>query len=107
MSPKTLNSQLVDEWIRVGGLKGFVDGSLGSHTAAMLAPFTDSPSDSGFLVETEADVEPLKRTSSRTFPDGRPGKRNWLRHDGRKSCRRCNSGTRSRDIKHRRLPGCL
>ena len=23
-----------DEWLRVGGLKGFVDGSLGSHTAA-------------------------------------------------------------------------
>ena len=23
-----------DDWLRVGGLKGFVDGSLGSHTAA-------------------------------------------------------------------------
>ncbi len=45
-----------DEWIRIGGLKGFVDGSLGSHTAAMLAPFTDSPADSGFLVETENDL---------------------------------------------------
>ena len=42
-----------DEWLRIGGLKGFVDGSLGSHTAAMFAPFTDSPKDSGFLVETE------------------------------------------------------
>src|SRR5690606_28586172 len=37
-----------DEWLRIGGLKGFVDGSLGSHTAAMLQPFTDSPRDSGF-----------------------------------------------------------
>ena len=45
-----------DEWIRIGGLKGFVDGSLGSHTAAMFAPFTDSPADSGFLVETEKDL---------------------------------------------------
>ena len=27
-----------DEWVRIGGLKGFVDGSLGSHTAAMLEP---------------------------------------------------------------------
>ena len=45
-----------DEWIRIGGLKGFVDGSLGSHTAAMLAPFTDTPADSGFLVETEKDL---------------------------------------------------
>ena len=39
-----------DEWVRIGGLKGFVDGSLGSHTAAMLEPFTDAPKDSGLLV---------------------------------------------------------
>ena len=39
-----------DTWLRIGGLKGFVDGSLGSHTAAMLAPFSDSPNDSGFFV---------------------------------------------------------
>lgn len=39
-----------DDWIRIGMLKGFVDGSLGSHTAAMLAPFSDAPWDSGFLV---------------------------------------------------------
>lgn len=45
-----------DEWLRIGGLKGFVDGSLGSHTAAMLAPFTDSPADSGFLVTSEEQL---------------------------------------------------
>ena len=45
-----------DDWLRIGGLKGFVDGSLGSHTAAMFAPFSDSPKDSGFLVETEKDL---------------------------------------------------
>ncbi len=39
-----------DEWVRIGGLKGFVDGSLGSHTAAMLQPFTDLPTDTGLLV---------------------------------------------------------
>jgi predicted amidohydrolase YtcJ len=39
-----------DEWVRIGGLKGFVDGSLGSHTAAMLAPFDDAPKDTGLLV---------------------------------------------------------
>ena len=32
-----------DPWLRIGGLKGFVDGSLGSHTAAMLEPFSDIP----------------------------------------------------------------
>jgi predicted amidohydrolase YtcJ len=39
-----------DSWVRIGGLKAFVDGSLGSHTAAMLAPFTDAPHDTGLLV---------------------------------------------------------
>ncbi|MGZ8456284.1 MAG: amidohydrolase, partial [Gemmatirosa sp.] len=39
-----------DAWLRIGGLKGFVDGSLGSHTAAMLEPFTDAPHDRGLFV---------------------------------------------------------
>ena len=33
--------------IRVGTLKGYVDGTLGSRTAAMLAPFADDPHNSG------------------------------------------------------------
>ncbi|HEY9515854.1 MAG TPA: amidohydrolase [Gemmatimonadaceae bacterium] len=45
-----------DEWLRIGGLKGFVDGSLGSHTAAMLQPFSDSPRDAGLLVNTPEDL---------------------------------------------------
>jgi predicted amidohydrolase YtcJ len=39
-----------DDWVRIGALKGFVDGSLGSHTAAMQRPFDDAPDDSGFFV---------------------------------------------------------
>jgi predicted amidohydrolase YtcJ len=39
-----------DEWLRVGGLKGFVDGSLGSHTAAMFEPFADTPQNRGLFV---------------------------------------------------------
>lgn len=45
-----------DQWVRIGGLKGFVDGSLGSHTAAFLEPFTDSPRDSGLLVNSPEDL---------------------------------------------------
>jgi predicted amidohydrolase YtcJ len=45
-----------DAWLRIGGLKGFVDGSLGSHTAAMLQPFTDAPSDTGLFVNTHEDL---------------------------------------------------
>lgn len=33
--------------LHTGMLKGFMDGSLGSHTAAMLAPYTDQPQNSG------------------------------------------------------------
>ena len=45
-----------DAWLRVGALKGFVDGSLGSHTAAFHEPFTDAPSDKGLLVNAPADL---------------------------------------------------
>ncbi|MDX1479701.1 MAG: amidohydrolase [Saprospiraceae bacterium] len=40
-----------DEWLRIGVLKGMVDGSLGSHTAAFHAPFTDTPDDRGLLLQ--------------------------------------------------------
>jgi predicted amidohydrolase YtcJ len=39
-----------DKWLKIGSLKGFVDGSLGSHTAAFFKPFADSPTDSGFMI---------------------------------------------------------
>jgi len=39
-----------DKWLRRGNLKEFVDGSLGSHTAAFFRPFEDTPRDSGFFV---------------------------------------------------------
>ena len=44
-----------DSWLHYGALKGFVDGSLGSHTAAMLEPFTDAPNDRGFYVTSNED----------------------------------------------------
>ena len=45
-----------DDWLRIGGLKGFVDGSLGSHTAAFNEPFNDAPKDRGLLVNTPDDL---------------------------------------------------
>jgi hypothetical protein len=39
-----------DHWLKTGGLKGFMDGSLGSHTAAFFDPFTDAPDDRGLLI---------------------------------------------------------
>jgi predicted amidohydrolase YtcJ len=43
-----------DKWLRIGVLKEFVDGSLGSHTAAFFKPFNDTPKDSGFFVINES-----------------------------------------------------
>ncbi len=45
------------DWLATGGLKGFVDGSLGSHTAAFLEPFTDAPDDRGLLLNDPAALE--------------------------------------------------
>jgi len=42
-----------DKWLKIGGLKAFVDGALGSHTAAFFKPFSDSPKDSGFFITPE------------------------------------------------------
>ncbi len=36
-----------DLMLHTGMLKGFMDGSLGSHTAAMLEPYSDDPNNSG------------------------------------------------------------
>lgn len=45
-----------DKWLRIGALKGFVDGSLGSHTAAFHEPYTDAPHDRGLFVNTPEDL---------------------------------------------------
>ena len=45
-----------DDFLKIGGLKGFVDGSLGSHTAAFQQSFSDTPADSGFMVTTTDEL---------------------------------------------------
>jgi predicted amidohydrolase YtcJ len=48
-----------DEWVRVGMLKGYTDGTLGSRTAYMLEPFTDDPSTRGLPQYTVARLDSL------------------------------------------------
>jgi predicted amidohydrolase YtcJ len=45
-----------DRWLRIGCLKEFVDGSLGSHTAAFFEPYTDRPGDKGLFVIEETEL---------------------------------------------------
>jgi predicted amidohydrolase YtcJ/beta-lactamase class A len=40
-----------DYWLKLGGLKAFMDGSLGSTTALFFEPFTDAPETSGLAVD--------------------------------------------------------
>ena len=49
------DADLDDDWLRVGGVKVFLDGALGSHTAAMLAPYEGEPGNVG-VVTTDEDA---------------------------------------------------
>jgi predicted amidohydrolase YtcJ len=46
-----------DPWLKTGALKAFVDGAMGSRTAAMLEPYSDDPTTSGILTN---DPQKLK-----------------------------------------------
>ena len=52
-----LKTPFGNDYLRIGGLKGFVDGSLGSSTALFFEPYTDDPQQTGFF-------------SSQMFPEG-------------------------------------
>jgi predicted amidohydrolase YtcJ len=41
---------LGDDWVKIGGLKGFVDGSLGSSTAKFFEPYLNEPTSTGVYV---------------------------------------------------------
>jgi predicted amidohydrolase YtcJ len=47
---------LGDDLLRWGGLKAFVDGSLGSHTAWFHEPYSDAPNDRGLQVTDTASL---------------------------------------------------
>jgi predicted amidohydrolase YtcJ len=47
-------------WLRLGALKGFADGSLGSTTAFFFEPYTDDPSTSGLLSDEMIPLEALR-----------------------------------------------
>lgn len=46
-----------DDWLRWGGLKGFVDGSLGSTTAWFYEPYEDAPETSGFALQDPGELQ--------------------------------------------------
>ena len=54
-----------NEWLRIGGVKIFADGALGSRTAAMLAPYKDEPHNLGIVVTPKEELRELVRKASR------------------------------------------
>ena len=50
-----------DSMLRTGMLKGFMDGSLGSRTAALLAPYADDPNNSGLPQYDENTLNHMTR----------------------------------------------
>lgn len=44
-----------DKWVKVGLVKGFVDGSLGSHTAAFKKDYSDKPGFKGLFINKDED----------------------------------------------------
>jgi len=45
-----------DDWVKIGGLKGFMDGSAGSRTAFFFEPYSDSAGYRGLMQNTEQEM---------------------------------------------------
>ncbi|MGB9074920.1 MAG: amidohydrolase family protein [Terriglobales bacterium] len=65
-SVETLNTKRAshpasDPLLHTGMLKGFMDGSLGSKTAALLEPYSDDPKNSGLPQYEPAKLNPMTR----------------------------------------------
>ncbi len=60
-----LRSGFGDRYLRIGGIKYFADGTLGSRTAALLAPYLEEPENTGLLVMDPEDLMEGVRAASR------------------------------------------
>lgn len=54
-----LRTGLGDDWLRVGGVKIFTDGTLGSQTASMLEPFRGQPANIGLPIHAPEELYDL------------------------------------------------
>jgi predicted amidohydrolase YtcJ len=48
-----------DPWLKTGALKGFMDGALGTGTAALLAPYSDDAKTSGIIESHPGDLNKM------------------------------------------------
>ncbi|NOZ51018.1 MAG: amidohydrolase [Chloroflexi bacterium] len=60
-----LQSGFGDEWLRIGHIKLFADGSLGAQTAWMLAPYANDPANRGMFLTDPAHMAAVIRRAHR------------------------------------------
>lgn len=58
-------SGLGDEWLRLGAIKVFSDGSLGAYTAALADDYVGRPGDRGLLVHTSGELRSILEAAHR------------------------------------------
>jgi len=63
--PEILNLRQSPPWIRRGGVKGYVDGSLGTHTALFFEPYDDEPGNRGIYDQMAIPLDRLEDLLSR------------------------------------------
>ncbi len=51
-----IHSGFGDEWLKIGGVKIFTDGSLGSQTAALRQPYEHQPNNTGLLMFKQPEL---------------------------------------------------
>ena len=56
-----LATGLGDDWLRLGAIKVFTDGSLGAYTAALRAPYEGQPGNRGLLVHSDEELREIYR----------------------------------------------
>ena len=57
-----------NEWLRIGGVKTYMDGSIGARTAALCEPYADDPGNCGSLLVPKKKLRAMvERFSSRQF----------------------------------------
>jgi predicted amidohydrolase YtcJ len=61
LNTKRASHPASDPLLHTGMLKGFMDGSLGSKTAALLEPYSDDPANSGLPQYEPAKLNPMAR----------------------------------------------
>ncbi len=61
-----IETGLGDDFLRMGGVKIFADGSLGSQTAHMLEPYVGQPENCGIAVTPADEIERLARSAAQS-----------------------------------------